>query len=242
VKTDEISTEAKTQLARVAAAERNRIPWRNQPIQSGLKRAFDLLVAAVLLTMLSPVILITALLVRLTSPGPVLLAQMRIGLDGVPFRMLKFRSMVADNPAGFAQGSGEVTGSDPRLTPIGRFIRAWRVDELPQLFHVLSGTMSLVGPRPDLPTNLGMYTPEQMVRFTMPPGCTAWTFTRGAFDNDWIERQNINVEYVRQWSFWLDVKILVGSLFVLIAQKSTTPENSAVLRSRGETAGAGQKQ
>jgi lipopolysaccharide/colanic/teichoic acid biosynthesis glycosyltransferase len=232
---------AEARLQAVVAAGRVQIPWRRKRLERGLKRLFDIVVAASLLLILSPLLLLTAFLVRVTSPGPVLLTQIRVGLDGVPLRMKKFRSMVADNPDGFAQGSGEVTFSDPRLTPIGGFIRAWRLDELPQLFHVLSSTMSLVGPRPDIPANLGLYTPEQMLRFTMPPGCTAWTFTRGAFDNDWTERQNINVEYVRQWSLWLDVKILVGSLFVLLAQKSTTPESSAMLRPREETAGAGQE-
>jgi lipopolysaccharide/colanic/teichoic acid biosynthesis glycosyltransferase len=233
---------AESRLQAVVAASRSQIPWRRKGLERGLKRLFDLVVAAGLLLVLSPLLLVTAFLVRVTSAGPVLLTQIRVGLDGVPLRMKKFRSMVADNPDGFAKGSGEVTFSDPRLTPIGGFIRAWRLDELPQLFHVLSGTMSLVGPRPDIPGNLPLYTPEQMVRFTMPPGCTAWTFTRGAFDNDWAERQNINVEYVRQWSLWLDVKILVGSLFVLLAQKSTTPESRAMLRPREETAGARQNQ
>jgi lipopolysaccharide/colanic/teichoic acid biosynthesis glycosyltransferase len=232
---------AEARLQAEVIANRGRIPWRRKGLERGLKRLFDIVAAAGLLFVLSPLLLMTAFLVRVTSPGPVLLTQIRVGLDGVPLRMKKFRSMVADNLDGFATGSGEVTFSDPRLTPIGGFIRAWRLDELPQLFHVLTGTMSLVGPRPDIPSNLPLYTPEQMIRFTMPPGCTAWTFTRGAFDNDWAERQNINVEYAWQWSLWLDMKILVGSLVVLLAQKSTTPESSA-MRSREETAGVGQKQ
>ncbi|MCI0645014.1 MAG: sugar transferase [Chloroflexi bacterium] len=211
-------------IAEVVARAGGELPWRRKRIQRLLKRALDVAVAVFLLLLLWPAILLTALLVRLTSQGPVLLAQTRLGLDGSPYKMLKFRSMVADRPDGSAQGMGEVTGSDPRLTPIGGWMRAWRLDELPQLFHVLSGRMSLVGPRPDIPRNLDVYTAEQLLRFAMPPGCTAWTFTRGAFGNDWHTRQNINVEYVRQWSVWLDVKILVGSLLVLVAQKNTTPE------------------
>lgn len=204
-------------------ANRAQVPWRYKQVHRWLKRWLDVVGAASLLTLLSPIMLLTAIMVRLTSRGPVLLMQKRVGLDGVPFRMFKFRSMVAENLDGSAHGSGEVTGSDPRLTPIGGWIRAWRLDELPQLIHVLTGTMSLVGPRPDLIDNLKFYTPEQLMRFNMPPGCTTWAFTRGAFDNDWAERQNINMEYVQQWSFGLDLKIIVQSLFVLLAQKNTTP-------------------
>jgi lipopolysaccharide/colanic/teichoic acid biosynthesis glycosyltransferase len=199
------------------------IPWRQKTTQRGLKRLADLVIALALLLVLWPVMVIVAILVRLTSPGPVLLRQTRLGLDAVPYNMLKFRSMVADTPDGMARGSGEVSSQDQRLTPIGAFLRASRFDELPQLFQVLAGQMSLVGPRPDIPANLPEYSPEQLLRFAMPPGCTAWTFTRGAFANDWSTRQSINVEYVRQWSVWLDIKILAGSFFVLLLQKNANP-------------------
>jgi lipopolysaccharide/colanic/teichoic acid biosynthesis glycosyltransferase len=135
--------------------------------------------------------------------------------------------MRADTADGLASGSGEVTTADARLTPIGGWIRAWRVDELPQLWHVLVGEMSLVGPRPDLPENLQFYASNQFLRFAMPQGCTAWTFTRGAFDNDWSKRQSINVEYVQQWSFGLDVNIMVNSALVLLQQKATSPTTNA---------------
>lgn len=219
------------QVTSLLNANRAQVPWRRKRVQRWLKRTMDVVVAAVLLVVLAPVILIVALLVRLTSRGPVLLAQQRVGLDGVPFRMLKFRSMVAQNLDGTAGGKGEVTGTDPRLTPIGGWIRAWRVDELPQLLHVLAGTMSLVGPRPDLMDNLVLYNSEQLMRFNMPPGCTTWAFTRGAFSNDWSERQSINTEYVQQWSIWLDLKIIMQSFFVLVAQKHTTPNDSTMVRS-----------
>jgi lipopolysaccharide/colanic/teichoic acid biosynthesis glycosyltransferase len=125
--------------------------------------------------------------------------------------------------AGALDRRGEVTRSDPRLTPIGAALRAWRLDELPQLLHVLSGRMSLVGPRPDLPANLSAYRDDQLIRFAMPPGCTAWTFTRGAFDNDWATRQTINAEYVRAWSLRLDLEVIVGTAFVLLGQRATSP-------------------
>jgi lipopolysaccharide/colanic/teichoic acid biosynthesis glycosyltransferase len=88
--------------------------------------------------------------------------------------------------------------------------------------------MSLVGPRPDLPANLPAYADEHLIRFAMPPGCTAWTFTRGLFDNDWATRQAIHVDYVKQWSFWLDVKIILGSAVVLLRQQATAPTNAEV--------------
>lgn len=207
------------------------VPWRRRPIQRLLKRVIDMAAALVLGVMLVPVILVVAGLVRATSRGPVFFLQTRLGLNGVPFRMIKFRSMVAELPDGSAKGRGEVTSDDQRLTPIGGWLRAWRLDELPQLVHVFSGKMSLVGPRPDIPPNLDLYSPEQMLRFAMPPGCTAWAFTRGAFSNDWLARQDINVEYVEQWSLWLDIKIFLQTIMVLFLQRNTTPATSAQIHS-----------
>src|SRR5688572_23762420 len=117
------------QLWRVIAAEQERIPWRRKRGQRYLKRAFDLIAGASLLILLSPCILLTAVLVRITSPGPVLMVQTRVGLDGAPFRMFKFRSMRAEMADGFVSALSEVTGTDPRLTPIGKWLRAWRLDE-----------------------------------------------------------------------------------------------------------------
>jgi lipopolysaccharide/colanic/teichoic acid biosynthesis glycosyltransferase len=208
------------------------LPWRRSRLQRAAKRALDLAVALPAALVALPVMAAVAAVVRATSPGPVLLRQQRVGLDGALFEMLKFRTMRADRADGAAHGHGEVTRSDPRLTPPGRFLRDWRLDELPQLLHVVSGRMSLVGPRPDLPVNLPAYPDALLVRFAMPPGCTAWTFTRGAFDNDWATRQAINAEYVRAWTFWLDVKVLFGTAWVLLTQRGTAPAT-------GETPAAG---
>jgi lipopolysaccharide/colanic/teichoic acid biosynthesis glycosyltransferase len=218
---------ADARIANYLSGRLETLPWRRKRAERWLKRAADFVVAGILLLPLAPVIGLTALAVRLTSPGPVLLAQKRLGLYGVPFKMYKFRSMRADTADGLALGGGEVTTADARLTPIGGWLRAWRIDELPQLWHVLVGEMSLVGPRPDLPENLQFYAPEQLLRFAMPQGCTAWTFTRGAFDNDWSTRQSINVEYVEQWSFGLDVNIMLNSAVVLLRQKATSPATNA---------------
>jgi sugar transferase EpsL len=217
------TAEEEERILAAIAPELASLPWRRSRAGRWAKRALDLAVAAPLAAVTVPVMAVVAALVRLTSPGPVLLRQQRVGLDGSRFEMLKFRTMRADRKDGQAHGRGEVTRSDPRLTPPGRFLRDWRLDELPQLLHVLSGRMSLVGPRPDVPENLWAYRDELLVRFGMPPGCTAWTFTRGAFANDWATRQAINAEYVRTWSFWLDVKVIAQTAWVLLAQRDTAP-------------------
>ena len=199
------------------------LPWRNSRIRRWAKRALDLAVAAPATVIALPIMAAVATAVRVTSPGPVWFRQQRIGLDGELFTMWKFRTMRSDNADGSSFGRSEVTRQDPRLTPIGSLLRDSRLDELPQLFQVLAGSMSLVGPRPDLVANLPAYADEQLVRFAMPPGCTAWTFTRGAFENDWATRQAINVEYVKRWTLWLDVKVLLGTVRVLAAQHATSP-------------------
>jgi lipopolysaccharide/colanic/teichoic acid biosynthesis glycosyltransferase len=211
-------------IATVIAATGSALPWRASPTKRFVKRALDLAIAAPATLFALPVMAVVAALVRRTSPGPVFFRQERIGLDGKLFRIWKFRTMRAHNADGSASGSGEVPREDSRLTPIGGFLRDWRLDELPQLFQVLSGQMSLVGPRPDLLANLPAYTDEQLVRFAMPPGCTAWTFTRGAFANDWETRQGINVEYVKGWTIGLDLRVLGGTLLVLLTQRDTAPE------------------
>lgn len=216
--------------ARIAAVLHSReqsLPWRRKAVQRHLKRAFDFLLALLICLVVAPLFVVLAVLVKVTSQGPVLFVQTRLGLGGQTYRMFKFRSMKVLPVGHEAAVAGEVTASDARLTPIGAWLRASRLDELPQLFQVISGTMSLVGPRPDVEQNLPLYSDEQMLRFAMPPGCTAWTATRGMFRNDWHTRQNINVEYVQQWSLWLDVRILVESVLVVLLQRDTTPVTDA---------------
>jgi lipopolysaccharide/colanic/teichoic acid biosynthesis glycosyltransferase len=211
------------QRIRDAIARSAALPWRSRRIERAAKRALDVAIGVPAAVAALPLMAGVALAVRATSPGPVLLRQERVGLDGRLFTMMKFRSMRADTKDGQSVGHGEVVRSDPRLTPIGRQLRDWRLDELPQLFHVVSGEMSLVGPRPDLPANLAAYADEHLVRFAMPPGCTAWTLTRGLFENDWATRQAINAEYVEKWSFALDLQILAGTFGVMLRQQATAP-------------------
>jgi lipopolysaccharide/colanic/teichoic acid biosynthesis glycosyltransferase len=212
----------------VISEEASSIPWRRSKGKRVAKRLMDLAVAAPAAVVALPVMGAVALAVRATSPGPVLFKQERIGLDGKLFTLWKFRTMRAENADGSAKGIREVTRSDARLSPIGAVLRDWRLDELPQLFQVLFGQMSLVGPRPDIAVNLPAYSDEHLIRFAMPPGCTALTFTRGAFDNDWATRQAINAEYVREWHLWMDVQVIVGTFWVLLAQRATSPSVAEV--------------
>lgn len=202
---------------------RAELPYFGYPGQKSLKRLFDVLASMAMIILGLPVILLVALLVKLTSPGPVLFVQVRLKQGGEPFRMIKFRTMTSSETPHELK---EVTTSDPRLTPIGAFLRASRLDELPQLWHVLTGEMSLVGPRPDVPQNLERYTTSQLLRFAMPQGCTTWGVIRGGLLNDWSTRQDINVEYVRKWSFFLDLRILVQTVVVLLTQRGTNPESA----------------
>jgi lipopolysaccharide/colanic/teichoic acid biosynthesis glycosyltransferase len=211
-----------SQIDRIGAvirANEGQLRWRNAPFARRVKRALDLLVALPATVVALPIMGVVALIIRLSDPGPVLFKQQRVGLDGELFTIWKFRTMKVD-PLGERR---EVTAGDPRVIRFGSALRDLRLDELPQLLHVVAGKMSLVGPRPDLVENLAAYADEHLVRFAMPPGCTAWTFTRGAFANDWATRQSINAEYVARWTVWLDVKVLIGSLIVIITRRNTSP-------------------
>lgn len=171
-----------------------------------MKRLFDIAVSLVALLALSPLLLAVALAVASTSPGGAFYRQVRVGRGGRPFRMLKFRSMVADADriGGYSTARG-----DPRITRVGRFIRRTSIDELPQLLNVLGGSMSLVGPRPDVPAQEELYAPEEWrERHRVRPGVTglAQALARNAATHE--ERTALDLRYVREQSLWLDLKIL----------------------------------
>jgi exopolysaccharide biosynthesis polyprenyl glycosylphosphotransferase len=185
------------------------------------KRVLDFTIALVVLILLSPVFLLTSLLIRLSSPGPVLFTQERLGLNKRRFRIYKFRTMVPDAEKRLAEVGhmNEVSGpvfkikNDPRLTPVGKILRKSSIDELPQLLNVLKGDMSLVGPRP-LPVRdyEGFDQDWHRRRFSVRPGITClWQISgRSAISFDrWME---LDMQYIDQWSLWLDFKILVGTI------------------------------
>jgi lipopolysaccharide/colanic/teichoic acid biosynthesis glycosyltransferase len=171
--------------------------------QSMVKRAFDVLVAMFALVLLSPVILILCLLVRYKLGSPVMFCQTRPGLGGEPFSMLKFRTMTNQTDA-----RGELLPDVERLTSFGRWLRASSLDELPELWNVFTGDMSLVGPRPLLMEYLPLYTPEQARRHEVRPGITGWAQVNGRNSISWDEKFALDVWYVDNRTFWLDIKIL----------------------------------
>ena len=178
-----------------------------------LNRAADLSVAGVALAVASPVLALAALAVKLTSRGPALYRQTRVGKDGTDFELLKLRTMVVGaetQGAGFAVDRG-----DSRITPVGRVLRRLSLDELPQLWNVVRGEMSIIGPRPTLRYQVERYTPRQRRRLEVKPGITGWAQVHGRATLPWAERIELDVWYVEHRSPLLDAKILARTPFAL---------------------------
>ncbi len=178
-----------------------------------LKRAMDVVVAAIALIVLSPIMMLVAFLVKMESAGEVFFVQERVSLDGSPFKLIKFRSMRADAE----QISTWTVKDDPRRTRLGRFIRRFYIDELPQFINVLIGDMSLVGPRPEQPEFVEQFSdsiPRYMERHREKAGVTGWAQVNGLHGDTSIEeRTKYDLWYIEHWSLWMDVKILVRTLF-----------------------------
>ena len=191
------------------------------------KRFIDLTLSVLALIVLSWLYLIIAILIKLTSPGPVLFKQDRIGKDGKVFKILKFRSMkVGAEKAGVYSDN-----KDPRVTKVGKFIRATSVDELPQLFNILKGDMTLIGPRPPLtyhPWKWEEYTDEQRRMFDVRPGITGWAQTHGRKHVEWNERIKLNVWYVDHVSFGLDFKIFWLTIFKIFTNADNENQGETV--------------
>ncbi len=169
-----------------------------------MKRFLDLSVAILSLMLLSPLILLLALLIYLKLGSPILFTQTRPGLHGTPFRMIKFRTMIDSRDA-----DGKLLPDSIRLTPFGKFLRTTSLDELPELWNVLKGDMSLVGPRPLLMEYLSFYTPEQARRHEVCPGITGWAQINGRNAIGWEEKFRLDVWYVDNQSLRLDLRILL---------------------------------
>ena len=193
-----------------------------------VKRGLDLFLSLLALILLSPIFLGAALAVKLSSPGPVVFKQKRLGRGGKEFDFYKFRSMVVNAEH---TGSGVYSGKDdPRVTKVGRILRATSIDELPQLFNILKGDMSLIGPRPPLtyhPWPIGEYDEYQRHMFDVRPGITGWAQTHGRKDVEWHRRIELNVWYVEHVSFRLDLRIFFLTIFKIF----TNADNANV----GET-------
>lgn len=186
-------------------ADRRRGEW--------VKRALDLAVAVPAMVVLAPVIGLLALAVRIETPGPVFFHQERIGRGGLPFSILKLRTLrheAAGEPADYLIAVG-----DARITRVGAFLRRWSLDELPQLWNIIRGEMSLVGPRPTLRYQVEQYSAFQRRRLEVKPGVTGWAQVSGRNRLSWPERIQLDVWYVDHRSFWLDLRILVKTFRIL---------------------------
>ena len=186
------------------------------------KRLFDLIASTLALIVLSPVLALTALLVRIQLGGPILFRQQRPGYQGRPFHIFKFRTMIDR----FAP-DGSLLPDSERLTRFGRVLRSTSLDELPELFNILRGEMSVVGPRPLLMEYLPLYSTEQARRHGMPPGLTGWAQVNGRNALSWQDKFRLDVWYVDHWSFWLDLKIIFLTLVKVFKREGITQEGQA---------------
>jgi lipopolysaccharide/colanic/teichoic acid biosynthesis glycosyltransferase len=171
-----------------------------------IRRAVDIVVSALALLVSSPVLALAMLAVRLESPGPALYSQLRAGLGGRPFKVLKLRTMV-DGAEHIGAGLA-IDADDPRVTRVGAILRRSSLDELPNLLNVLRGEMSLIGPRPTLPVQVAQYSERQRGRLAIKPGITGWAQVNGRASLPWAERIELDLYYIEHRSLALDLQIL----------------------------------
>jgi sugar transferase EpsL len=186
------------------------------------KRVLDLAVTIPALLLLSPVMLVVALLVRFKLGSPILFCQPRPGLGSKPFALLKFRTM-----SDIRGAQGDLLPDAERLTPLGRFLRSYSLDELPEFFNVLKGEMSLVGPRPLLMQYLERYTPEQARRQEVKPGITGWAQVNGRNALTWELKFALDTWYVDHWSLWLDVRIIILTIWKILLREGINQPGQA---------------
>jgi lipopolysaccharide/colanic/teichoic acid biosynthesis glycosyltransferase len=189
-----------------------------------LKRIFDILAASLSLLLLSPVIFIVALQIRRKLGSPVFFKQTRPGVNGTPFEMVKFRTML-----NASDEQGNPLPDDQRMTPFGSFLRSSSLDELPELWNVLKGDMSLVGPRPLLMEYLPLYTKEQYRRHEVRPGVTGWAQINGRNAISWEDKFQLDVWYVEHQSLWLDLKILFLTVRKVLVRDGISGDGEATM-------------
>lgn len=197
-------------------------PGKNRVI--GIKRLFDFIVAGIGIVVTSPIMIIFAILIRMKLGKPIIFKQQRPGLHGNPFYVYKFRTMTDE-----VDENGELLPDHIRLTKLGRLIRKLSVDELPQLFNVLKGDLSLVGPRPLLMEYLPLYTAEQARRHDVKPGITGWAQVNGRNAITWEEKFKLDVWYVENQSFWLDLKILFLTIVKVVKSEGINQAGQATM-------------
>ncbi|MDY7224216.1 sugar transferase [Halalkalibacterium halodurans] len=194
-----------------------------------LKRLFDILFSTILIILFSPIILLVSVILFLKLGRPIFFKQERPGLHGKPFHIYKFRTMTNQRDE-----QGQLLPNNLRMTKLGFFLRKYSLDEIPQLFNVLKGELSFVGPRPLLMEYLPLYTSEQARRHTVKPGITGWAQVNGRNAISWEEKFNYDVWYVDNQSFWLDIKIILITVGKVFKSEGITPEGKvAVEKFRG---------
>lgn len=220
-----------SQVARIRPAYINGLPalvYRSDPeshVPLLVKSIIDKAGAALAILLSAPIMMLTALIVKLDSPGPILFKQMRAGLNGRPFVLYKFRTMCSDAEAKKKSlwSRNEMSGpvfkikEDPRVTRVGKFLRKFSIDELPQLFNVLMGEMSLVGPRPPLPGEVSHFEPWQHRKLSVRPGLTCLWQVNGRNNVDFEEWMRMDLQYIDNWSLWLDAKILAKTIPAVVS-------------------------
>jgi sugar transferase EpsL len=186
------------------------------------KRLFDMIFSLLAILLLSPILLLIAILVRLFLGSPILFTQQRPGYRGRAFFIYKFRTMNDRR-----NSSGNLLPDDGRLTPLGQFLRAFSLDELPELFNILRGDMSFVGPRPLLMQYLPLYSAEQARRHEVMPGLTGWAQVNGRNALTWPDKFKYDVWYVDHWSFWLDLRIILMTFWKVFNREGISQEGQA---------------
>jgi lipopolysaccharide/colanic/teichoic acid biosynthesis glycosyltransferase len=189
----------------------------------GIKSLADRLMAAFLLLLFSPILLVVAILIRVRMGTPIVFTQKRPGKDGQIFTVYKFRTMTSDCDA-----EGNLLSDEERLIPLGKFLRKASLDEFPQLWNVLTGDMSFVGPRPLLVCYLERYNSEQARRHDVPPGITGWAQINGRNALSWDEKFRLDIWYVDNWSLWLDFKILLLTVKKVLKQEGISQNADVV--------------
>ncbi|HSY13940.1 MAG TPA: sugar transferase [Verrucomicrobiae bacterium] len=193
-------------------------------VQRFAKRALDVVVSGILLLALLPCLALLWLLVKWKLGSPAIFRQPRPGLRGVPFTIYKFRTMTDARDA-----AGNLLPDDARMTKFGDLLRTLSLDELPELFNVLTGKMSLVGPRPLRMQYLGRYTAQQMRRHDVPPGITGWAQVNGRNTLTWEQRFELDVWYVDHWSFGLDIQILFKTVYQVVRRAGVSPQGHVTM-------------
>lgn len=199
----------------------------NKSAYTFLKRCLDIIVSLITVILLMPVLIITAIAIKVDSKGKVIFVQQRVGYNGKKFKMYKFRSMVSNAEelkAGLLD-KNEMSGpmfkmkDDPRITKVGKFIRKTSIDELPQILNVLKGDMSFVGPRPSLPSEVENFEPWMMERLSVKPGLTCYWQVSGRNDIDFEDWMKLDIKYVKERNLLVDAKLLLKTFFVLFGDE-----------------------